>query len=68
MSISHKSNLKLWQKVKNEVIASSKGGKSGSGRLEKHRSQPSSIKKEAKDTLDKRIKTILCKKWTDQDW
>ncbi len=68
MSISRKSNPKLWQKVKSEVIASSKGGKSGQWSARKAQIASKVYKERGGGYIGQKDKNNSLQKWTDQDW
>ena len=68
MSISRKSNPKLWQKVKNEVLFSSKGGKNGQWSARKAQIATKIYKERGGSYIGSKEKDNSLQKWTDQDW
>lgn len=68
MSISRKSNPKLWQKVKNEVVSSSKGGKSGQWSARKAQIATKIYKERGGGYVGSKKADNSLQKWTDQDW
>jgi len=68
MSISRKSNPKLWQKVKKEVTLSTKGGKTGKWSARKAQLATKIYKEKGGGFIGSKKSDNSLQKWTDQDW
>lgn len=68
MSIAKKSNPQLWEKIKKQVTASSKGGKAGQWSARKAQLAVKIYKEKGGKFEGKKKKDNSLKKWTEQDW
>jgi hypothetical protein len=68
MKTSKKTNPKLWDKVKKQVTASSKGGNPGQWSARKAQLAVKIYKEKGGGYEGKKSKDNSLKKWTEQDW
>lgn len=68
MKIAKKSNPRLWEKIKNQVKASSKGGKAGQWSARKAQLAIKLYKQKGGKFSGRKTSDNALKKWTGQDW
>lgn len=68
MSIAKKKNPRLWDKIKKEVLQSSKGGKKGQWSARKAQLAVKKYKKAGGGYIGEKTTKNSLKKWTDQEW
>lgn len=68
MSISKRSDPKLWEKVKKQLIASDKGGKKGQWSARKAQLAVKIYKEKGGKYIGSKKKDNSLVKWTEEDW